>query len=57
MTGKEAMKAAKAIREYCRSKPFTCKGCIFYGDSGCKLNDPDHLPETWKLEDKDADSN
>ena len=58
MTGKEALKAAKAIREYCKSKNNECDGCVFRPKPdeaifyGCKLNNPNHLPETWELEKK-----
>ena len=54
MTDKEALKAAKKIKEYCQSinrdiDEFMCMGCIF-DRNGCVLNDPDHLPETWQLD-------
>lgn len=51
------LKAAKTIQEYCKSKDSACTGCIFryrkqdaLWGKGCILDDPDHLPETWKLE-------
>ncbi len=54
---KSALKAAKQIREYCKSMPVDCKGCIFnQWDSvitfrkRCLLDDSMHLPETWELE-------
>ena len=57
ITDKTALKAAETIREYCRSKPITCEGCVFdiarafsVIDHGCLFDDPNHLPETWELE-------
>lgn len=44
----EVIKAANVIKEYCKSIPVTCEGCIFR-NNGCKLNDPNHLPETWEI--------
>lgn len=52
-----ALKAAETIREYCKSMPIDCEGCIFdkcdpeaVFFKGCLLDDPDHLPETWEIE-------
>lgn len=57
ITDKTALKAAETIREYCRSKPDSCEGCVFdivrvfsVTDHGCLVDDPYHLPETWELE-------
>ena len=54
---KSALKAAKQIREYCKSIPVPCEGCIFnkhdpesFFFKGCLLHDEDHLPETWEIE-------
>ena len=30
ITDKTALKAAETIREYCRSKPNSCEGCVFH---------------------------
>lgn len=53
----KALQAAEVIKEYCQSIPTGCKGCVFNQNDknsifykGCKLNDPDHLPETWQIE-------
>lgn len=52
---KTALKAAETIREYCKSIPVYCEGCIFNKNDpeglffkGCFLwdNDP---PETWEI--------
>lgn len=57
ITDKTALKAAETIREYCRSKPNSCEGCVFHteierigADRLCLVDDPYHLPETWELE-------
>lgn len=54
ITKDEALKAARTIQAYCKTISEDCKGCCFYRDNcpiGCGLNDPDHLPETWEIED------
>ncbi len=50
------LKATETIREYCKSMPNDCEGCIFNKHDpeavffkGCLLDD-DNLPETWELE-------
>ena len=64
---KDVLKAAKVIKEYCKSIPNDCNGCIFYYNKlnrlnntlsarGCRLHDG--LPETWEIEkvgDQDAE--
>ena len=53
----KALQVAELIKSYCKSKAPDCKNCIFNAHeedavlfNGCKLNDPDHLPETWDLD-------
>jgi len=47
---KQALQAAHTIKEYCKSIPSNCDGCIFSGiNNACKLNNPNHLPETWEI--------
>lgn len=52
----EVIQAANVIKEYCKSIPVTCDGCIFRNKElinyGCKLNNPNHLPETWEIGEK-----
>ena len=52
----EVIQAANVIKEYCKSIPVTCEGCIFRNKEliiyGCKLNNPNHLPETWEIGEK-----
>jgi hypothetical protein len=49
----EAIKAANALKRYCKSINANCNGCVFYVKSdvnflnGCKLNG--RLPENWDL--------
>ena len=60
MTDKLALAAAQVIKAYCQTVDnrnqmnlhdyIACKNCIFDGNNGCILSDPDHLPETWELE-------
>lgn len=56
MVDKRALEAAEYLRLYCQSHS-DCIDCIFKNDypevlvfEGCKLNDPDHLPETWDID-------
>ena len=57
ITDKTALKAAEAIREYCRIKPNSCEGCVFHTEIErmgayrfCLVDDPYHLPKTWESE-------
>lgn len=48
----EVIKAANVIKEYCKTKPIDCGNCIFREMTklyGCKLNNHNHLPETWEI--------
>ena len=64
----KALKAAKVIKEYCKSFKGDCKGCMFLATKykyptgwltcACKLRDT--LPEEWNTKkdgEQDADSN
>mgnify|MGYP007012586017 CR=1 FL=1 len=49
----KALKAAKVIKEYCKSMPADCGNCIFYDKEfaiyGCKLHNPNRVPEVWEI--------
>ncbi len=50
---KQALEAAKIIKDYCNSFPLmSCKGCVFDRSTGCALKNPCDFPETWELNDK-----
>lgn len=50
----KALKAAKVIEEYCKSMPVDCGNCIFHDKEfavyGCKLHNPNRVPEVWEIE-------
>lgn len=50
MTEQEALNAARALKEYCKSidSNKSCEGCIFNGGYNCQLKASN--PDEWKIE-------
>ena len=59
VTGKEALEAAKKIREYCQSMDRSCDNCIFGdvapADTIRDMCFGDSLPESWEFDDDETD--